>query len=289
MEPDDDIHYTLIALHVLETKGAGFAWHDVADAWNTCLPAFAICTAEIVAATNYVARTPRMSLAPPRQAIRPDPAWTRTHMNPYREWIGAQIRADGWGYACAGNPELAAELAWRDSSWTHTANGIYGAMFFAAIIAAAFAEDDPLELIAIGLSEIPRACRLAEAVNDALAWFDECRTANSFMGRLEERYGNLHPAHTVNNALIVLMAIVYGGMDSHRSACLAVAAGLDTDCNGATAGSIAGAAAGYAALDKRLIAPLNDTIRPRVFGFQDTTMRELAERELQVLVRSGVS
>jgi ADP-ribosylglycohydrolase len=126
-------------------------------------------------------------------------------------------------------------------------------------------------------------------VNDALAWFDECGTAHAFMDRLEERYGNLHPAHTVNNALIVLMAIVYGGMDSHRSACLAVAAGLDTDCNGATAGSIAGAAAGYAALDKRLIAPLNDTIRPRVFGFQETTMRELAERELKVLVRSGVS
>ena len=282
MEPDDDIHYTLIALHVLETKGPGFAWYDVADAWNTCLPNFAICTAELVAVTNYLASTPRMTLAYGDQATRPDPAWTRTHMNPYREWIGAQIRADGWGYACAGNPERAAEFAWRDTCWTHTANGIYGAMFFAAVIAAAFAEDDPLKLIEIGLSEIPRNCRLSEAVNQAIVWFGDCRTAEEFMDRLEERYADLHPAHTINNALVVLMAIVYGEMHNHRSSCLAVMGGLDTDCNGATAGSITGAAAGYESLDKRLIAPLNDTIKPRVFGFQETSIRELAERQLQV-------
>lgn len=286
MEPDDDIHYTLIALHVLESKGPGFAWYDVADAWNTCLPNFAICTAEVVAVTNYLASTPRMTLAYGEQAIRPDPAWTRTHMNPYREWIGAQIRADGWGYACAGNPELAAELAWRDACWTHTANGIYGAMFFAAMIAASFVEDDPLSLIEIGLSEIPRTCRLAEAVNQAVAWFSDCRDPEEFMDRLEERYGDLHPAHTVNNALIVLMAIVYGEMDNHRSSCLAVTGGLDTDCNGATAGSITGAAAGYDSLDKRLIEALNDTIEPRVFGFRETRIRELAERQLQVFERT---
>ncbi len=84
------------------------------------------------------------------------------------------------------------------------------------------------------------------------------------------------------------MAIVYGEMDSHRSSCLAVMGGLDTDCNGATAGSITGAAAGYESLDKRLIAPLNDTIKPRVFGFQETSIRELAERQLHVFARARV-
>ncbi len=64
------------------------------------------------------------------------PEYTSTNRNLYREWIGAQIRADGWGYASAGNPERAAELAYRDACWTHRANGIYGEMMFAAIMAA---------------------------------------------------------------------------------------------------------------------------------------------------------
>ena len=46
MEPDDDIHYSLIGLKVLEARGPEFCWHDVADCWNSSLPYNAICTAE---------------------------------------------------------------------------------------------------------------------------------------------------------------------------------------------------------------------------------------------------
>ena len=211
--------------------------------------------------------------------------WTSAHGNPFREWIGAQIRADGWGYACPGNPELAAELAWRDAHWTHTANGIYGEMFFAAVIAASFTEKDPIRLAEIGLSEIPRRSRLAEAVNAALGWLSDCDSAEAFMGRLEAALPSLHPVHTVNNALVVLMSLVYGRMDLHPTVCTAVMAGLDTDCNGATAGSIVGASSGYRQLDSPLIEPLHDTIKPRVIGFQDITMHELARRQLDVFRR----
>jgi len=117
MEPDDDIHYTLIALKVLEEIGPGFQWHDIARYWNSSLPYYAICTAETQAIMNFNLKTPRIGM----ERIFPDPAFTRRNNNPYREWIGAQIRADGWAYACAGNPELAAEFAYRDACWTQTA------------------------------------------------------------------------------------------------------------------------------------------------------------------------
>jgi len=271
MESDDDINYTMIGLKVLEEKGPSFQWRDVADAWNSSLPHYAICTAERQAILNYCMRKPAATAE-----------FTRRHNNPYREWIGAYIRADGWAYACAGNPELAAEFAWRDASWTHTANGIYGEMFMAAIIAAAFVVDDPVELIQIGLSEIPRNCRLAEAVREALAWRPGCPSFEDFMVKVEARHAGMHAVHTVNNALIVVMGMLYGGMEPDRTACLAVMGGLDTDCNGATAGSIAGAARGQAKFGGKLARRLNDTVKPQVFGFQECKFAELARRTLAV-------
>ncbi|MBW2622567.1 MAG: ADP-ribosylglycohydrolase family protein [Deltaproteobacteria bacterium] len=278
MEPDDDIHYTLIGLKILEEKGPDFKWHDVARTWNSSLPYYAICTAETQAIMNFNIRTPRMG----SEQIYPSPAFTRRYNNPYREWIGAQIRADGWAYACAGQPELAAELAWRDAHWTHTANGIYGEMFMAAIISAAFVESDPRRLVEIGLSEIPERSKLAEAVRRALGWIQDCPDFESFMERLEENYGSLSPVHTVNNALIVIMALFYGEMDPDRSMCVSVMAALDTDCNGATVGSIIGAARGKRDFGGRLAEPLQDTIKPQVFGFETVTMEELAQRTLEV-------
>lgn len=279
MPPDDDIHYSLIGLKVLENIGPEFEWSDVADAWNSSLPYSAICTAETQAILNYNLINPKGKMLAGRPATA---EFTRRHNNPYREWIGAQIRADGWAYCCAGNPELAAEFAWRDAHWTHTANGIYGEMFMAAVIAAAFVENDPKKLVAIGLSEIPRNCKLAQAINEALKWIPACPDFEDFMERLEQRYADMSPVHTVNNALIVIMSLFYGKMNPDRTACVAVMGALDTDCNGATAGSIAGAAVGRKNFGGKLAAPLNDIIKPMVFGFQEATMTELAERTLNV-------
>ena len=150
----------------MEKKGADFRWDDIANCWNSHLPYNAICTAETQAILNYNMLHPRCSGYAPSIAT---PEFTRRHNNPCRQWIGAQIRADFWGWCCAGNPERAAEFAWRDASWTHVANGIYGEMFIAALQAAAFVESDPERLIEIGLSEIPARCRLAAAVREGVA------------------------------------------------------------------------------------------------------------------------
>ncbi len=297
MEPDDDIHYTLVALRVLEDYGPGFKWRDVASVWNQSLPYSAICTAEAQAIMNYNNAVPKKA-----RSDWVTPEYTSINRNPYREWIGAQIRADGWGYACAGNPELAAEFAYRDACWTHRANGIYGEMMFAAIMAAAFVVSDPIELIDIGLSEIPRNSRLAEACRAALAQAPVCGDSwatsgagpqatpkapavghfHAYMDWVEEHYGDLSGVHTVNNALVVIGSMIFGQMDFHQSVCRSVEGGWDTDCNGATCGSIVGIANGSTALDSTLIAPLNDTIRPNVIGFQEISMTELAERTLKV-------
>lgn len=276
MEPDDDIHYTLVALEVMEQAGPELDWQDIARYWLARLPIFTICTAEAQA----IDLVQRFSTRPGYWRCDVGPEDTRRRWNPYRQWIGAQIRADGWGWMAAGRPELAAELAWRDASWTHERNGIYGAMMFAAIASAAFFEHDPRRLIEIGLSEIPAACRLALAVHELCGWLATEPDFEACAARVEAAYGNLHPVHTIPNALLCLVALHYGAMDSGRSISTAVMCGLDTDCNGATVGGIVGAACGYAGFERELSPRLHDEVRPAIAGFAPTTLRRLAERTL---------
>ncbi len=89
--------------------------------------------------------TPRRAVPSPPSAPRPtatsstglEPPDTARHRNPFREWIGALIRADVHGWINPGDPATAAEQAHRDATLTHTAIGVYAAMFAAAVIATA--------------------------------------------------------------------------------------------------------------------------------------------------------
>ncbi len=131
METDDDIRYTVLGLTILERHGALFTTADVARAWWNTLPIGQTFTAERQAYRNL---TDVMDSG----EIEANLDYIRGHLNPFREWIGAQIRADGWAYGAAGRPALAAEFAYRDAALSHVKNGIYGEMLFAAAIAAAF-------------------------------------------------------------------------------------------------------------------------------------------------------
>ena len=94
----------------------------------------------------------------------------------------------------------------------------------------------------------------------------------------------MNGVHTINNALIVLMALLYGELDLDRSCALAVMGGLDTDCNGATVGSIVGIIND----SSRLAEKLHDTIKPNFIGETEVTMTDLAARTLAVWKRVNV-
>ena len=137
MPVDDDTNYVVLAQLIFDEYGEEFTPDDVASAWLRYQPKDAYCTAERVAFCNFV-----KGYRPPQSAV---------HKNPYREWIGAQIRGDYWGYINPGNPENAAEMAWRDASISHVKNGIYGEMFVSAMIAsAAQSFPDVTQKLAIG-------------------------------------------------------------------------------------------------------------------------------------------
>lgn len=266
MARDDDLDYTILGLHVLEEYGTAFGPAEIGEEWMHHLPLGLTYTAERAAYRNLVD-----GLRPPE---------TATVRNPYREWIGAQIRGDMWGYVSPGDPVEASRLAFQDASLSHTGNGIYGEMWAAALIACAFVVPDLRTAIEASLGSVPERSRLAEALRDVLAWHEQGQTWTQARDEIERGYGHYNGVHTINNAAVVAAALLWGAGDFSRTIGLAVEGGWDTDCNGATAGSVFGAAFGTGALPSHWVDPLDDRIRSAIVGFDDSRISDLVERTL---------
>lgn len=259
---DDDLAYTQLGLLILERYGLGFTTSDVAAMWLKHIPL--AWTAEEVTLRNL------------RAGVVPEKAGRVN--NPYQEWIGADIRSDPWGYACAGWPERAAELAYRDAFLSHRGNGVYGAMFFAATIAAAFVVDGPIAAICTGLTEIPRDCRLARDVRWALRTAPKLRTFRDARAAVDRRFKGMHHVHTNNNACLTIFGIALGRGDFTATIGSCVAMGCDNDCTAATAGSILGATIGIRAIPEHWWKPFGDRAATYLKGVPPFRNGEMVRR-----------
>lgn len=241
---DDDIVYTLLGLLILEDHGPNFTVDDVGKAWIKYLPM--AYTAEDIALKNLKKNIPAKQAG--------------TIGNPYCEWIGADIRADPWGYVAAGWPERAADMAWRDAYLSHRRQGIYGEMFFAAAIAAAFTVDHPVTALKIGLTEIPKDCAMAKAVRWALKIAPRIKNYKQARAAVDQHFDGMHGIHTINNACLTIWGLTIGGMDFTKTIAETVAMGLDNDCTTATAGSICGAIVGKKGIPAHWHRPFHNKV-----------------------------
>lgn len=262
MPEDDDLNYTMLNLAVLESAGPDFSTEDIATAWLTLLPALTTFTAERVAYQNLLEKV--------------QPPETARHRNPYREWIGAQIRADLWGWSNAGDPVRAAEYAARDAQLSHVNNGVWSAQYVAAMVAAACVQSEVPAVVQAGLAVIPADSRLAGAIRSVIQMHARQTGWEQMLDQLYACYGHYHWVHTINNAALVTAALLYGKGDFGRSICLAVMGGWDTDSNGATVGSVVGTLRGE--VPAAWARPLGGQVRSSLRGFDGAAPEELARR-----------
>ncbi|MFF3679164.1 ADP-ribosylglycohydrolase family protein [Streptomyces sp. NPDC002120] len=274
MPEDDDLNYPLLGLVLLRRHGKGFTTADVARLWLDELPAGRTFTAERVAYRNLL-----LGLEPPA---------TATHHNPFREWIGALIRADVHGWTNPGDPAAAAAQAYRDAALTHTGNGVYAALFVAAATAeAATGRADVHTALRAGLAVVPPRSRLAEAVRLGIRAAADEPDFDLVVDRLHARYGHYHWVHAVPNTALIAAALTHADGDFTRSVCRAVSGGWDTDSNGATAGALAALLAGSpSALPDRWTAPLKNRLATTVPGFDGIGFDTLAHLTAQEAARS---
>ncbi|MGW2055021.1 ADP-ribosylglycohydrolase family protein [Streptomyces sp. NPDC001840] len=269
MPEDDDLNYPLLNLLLLRRHGRSFTTADVARVWLDELPAGCTFTAERVAYRNLLC-----GIEPPD---------TARYRNPFREWIGAAIRADVHGWTHPGAPGAAAAQAHREATLTHTANGVYGAMFVAGMIAAAAGPyitgpKDVHACLRAGLSVVPPRSRLAGAVRFGIEAAGEQEDFAAVVDRIHSAYGHYHWVHSVPNAALLAAALTHADGDFGGSICRVVSGGWDTDSNGATAGSVTGLLAGDpAALPERWTVPLKNRLATSVAGFDGIGFDALAE------------
>lgn len=263
---DDDIDYAILALHLLETHGRALRPEHVGAAWTELFPVRQVYTAERAAYVNLV------------NGLRV-PAVARFR-NPYREWIGAQIRGDVFGYVHPGDPWSAAALAYQDACLSHVGNGVYGEMWSAALCAAAFTARTGGEAVTAALSVVPTRSRLYEAVDSVVRLHAGGATWEAALAEIRAAYGHYSWVHTINNAAIVAAALLWSD-DWLTATGRVVMSGWDTDSNGATVGSVAGILAGTKGLPDHMIAPLHDRTRSALFGFDNSVISELADRTVR--------
>lgn len=270
---DDDIDYPILGLHLLERHGNGLTPELVADGWLHLLPYAQTYTAERAAYRNLLSRVPidRVSI-------------TR---NPYREWIGALIRGDIFGWTHPGDPRAALTLAFQDASLSHVANGVYGELWSAALVASAFTAGTVREAFDRSLKSVPPQSRLYETLTAVQDLRDDGATWDEAIAQIQQRWGHYSWVHTINNAAIIAAGLLWGEDDFAATVGLTVQGGWDTDSNGATAGSVAGVVLGAKALPAHFVEPLQNRTRSALFGFDHSVISDLADRTVQLVGKLG--
>lgn len=180
------------------------------------------------------------------------------------EQIGGQIFIDTWGLINLGDPDKAARMAATAASVSHDGNGLYGAAFLAACIAAAYTAESVDEILDAGMARIPGDSTYA-AVVQAVREFHRQNPADwrACMQYLIDNWGYdkyTGVCHIIPNAGVCVLSMLYGAGDFSRTIEIATMCGWDTDCNAGNVGTILGVYCGLEGIPAHYRKPMNDFI-----------------------------
>jgi ADP-ribosylglycohydrolase len=163
-------------------------------------------------------------------------------------------------------------------------NGIYGEMFVSAMLACAAVTDDIEAIIYGGLGQIPEKSRLYESVEKIISGYrrgDSLEDCRKYIHSQYDEHTDHGWCHVISNAMVVTAALLYGEGDFGKSICIAVETAFDTDCNGATVGSVLGMRGGIGCIDEFWRKPVNGKIQTSIFGVETVDIAQAVEKTLE--------
>jgi ADP-ribosylglycohydrolase len=199
-------------------------------------------------------RNMRTGLLPPVSGAFDNERWKNSN--------GAWIRSEIWACLAPGCPAMAARMAREDACVDHgQAEGTLAEIFTASIESAAFIEHDRDKLIEIGLSMIPESSDLAVAIRAGLAAKQAGKNWQEARDAVIQASRRTGWFQAPRNVAFTILGWLYSDGDFGKGICIAVNCGDDTDCTGATLGSIFGIIHGTKGIPAAWSAPIGKAIK----------------------------
>ncbi len=196
-------------------------------------------------------RNLRWGLLPPLSGAYDNDFWN--------DCMGSPIRSEIWACLAPASPRLAVRFAFEDAIVDHAGGeGVWGEMFNAALESIAFVKSDLDEALDLALAFIPSDCLTARAIVDTRRWWTELKDWRRVRERIAEKYWHREPTHAPQNLAFTVLGLLASEGDFGKAITTAVNCGQDTDCTGATAGSVMGILLGE--VPKKWAEPLGETI-----------------------------
>ena len=267
---NDDLDLQLLWLKALEERGPGVDARALGEYWLSFVP---------VDWNEYGVGKANM-----REGFLP-PLSGQVRNAKWRDSNGAWIRSEIWACVAPGSPAVAARYAFEDACVDHgVSEGTFAEMFTASLESAAFFEHDRDRLLDIALSYIPADCGVAKAVRavrEAKARGLDQAAAREVVLKVSAPTGWFMAPR---NVAFVVLGWLSGDDDFGKSLCAAVNCGDDTDCTGATLGSLLGILMGTKGISDRWRQPIGETIlNVAISGFTPPRdLHELTERTMRM-------
>ncbi|MEN6482166.1 MAG: ADP-ribosylglycohydrolase family protein [Anaerolineaceae bacterium] len=256
---NDDVVYELVLLDVFEKLGKQLNSHELAVEWIKQIP-FG-WSAEWIALRNL-----SMGIFPPQSG---------SFMNPYSNWIGAQMRGMICGMLAPGWPMEAARLAHIDGEVSHDNNGVYGEMFAAVLTSLAFVRKDPRALLVEAAEYVPQKSFYASVLRDCLAVVSSQANPLDAWKILDDHYKEYNWIDAHPNIAAVIVSLWYGKLDMTECFSVLAKCGLDVDCNGGLVGNVLGV---IQPVPEQWASPLGDLLETYLPGKAKLSIKELADR-----------
>jgi len=256
---NDDVVYELLLLDVYEKMGRAITSDALADEWVRQLPYG-------VSAEGVALRNLNLGIYPPESG---------TFLNPYCDWIGAQMRGMVCGMLAPADPLEAARLAHVDAVISHARNGVYGEMYAAVLTSLAFEMDNPRETLIEASRYIPSKSEYAAKLDFCFSVLQAEDNPEKALPKLDKHFERYNWIHAYPNLAADMFALWYGGGDFTETMSLLAAAGYDVDCNGGLVGNLLGVMRDVPAT---WADPIGDLLETYIKGKERLSIKALAEK-----------
>ena len=264
---NDDITFELAFLKAYQQHGSNVTSNDIAKMWLQYIPL-------AWSAEDFALRNLKLGIFPPESG---------RFLNPFSDWIGAQMRGAICGMVAPGNPKEAARLAWLDAVISHDNNGALGEMFNAILVSNSFVATDVRALVEETLSYIPSDSEYYHFASYAL---DMAKTHDQWLDawRLcEEKFKRYNWIHAYPNIMAEIIALWYGNGDFEETLHIIAQAGQDVDCNAAQILSAIGIMKGIEAIPASFKEPIADRLDTYLRQDKVMSISQLAKETYEVV------